>query len=199
MKGRPHRFVLFAVVAIGLLAAAGAQAQYYGAAPQQPRLYPYPIRSDQPYAVEVAPNTYVIHRPARSHRYVDRNIGTVADPNAPALDHRHKKAKRAPVEHTVINTKKIVHHAPLVVETQRVVDDPPRVVERRHVVEDTPVPALRKPAAIEDIKKRGGRDDNRKRVIHADAEITILGPDRMSIRLFRKGRGGNANAKSLQE
>ena len=27
------------------------------------------------------------------------------------------------------------------------------------------------------------------RVIDADAEVTILGPDRMNIRLFRKGRG----------
>jgi hypothetical protein len=33
------------------------------------------------------------------------------------------------------------------------------------------------------------------RVIHAEAEVTIIGPDRMSIRLFRK-RGGNANAKA---
>jgi len=28
-----------------------------------------------------------------------------------------------------------------------------------------------------------------RRVIHADAEITILGPDRISIRLVRKGAG----------
>jgi hypothetical protein len=27
------------------------------------------------------------------------------------------------------------------------------------------------------------------RVIDADAQVTILGPDRMNIRLFRKGRG----------
>ena len=26
-------------------------------------------------------------------------------------------------------------------------------------------------------------------MIRADAEVTILGPDRMNIRLFRKGRG----------
>jgi hypothetical protein len=33
------------------------------------------------------------------------------------------------------------------------------------------------------------------RTIRAEAEITILGPDRMSIRLFRKQDGGDANAK----
>ena len=87
----------------------------------------------------------------------------------------------------MINTKKIVRDPPVIVETQRVVDDPPRVVERRHDVEDA------------DSSMRGGRDDNKKRVIKADAEITILGPDRMSIRLFRKGRGGNANVPAAQD
>jgi len=38
---------------------------------------------------------------------------------------------------------------------------------------------------------RGGRDmlAGARRVIDADAQITILGPDRMNIRLFRKSRG----------
>ena len=36
-------------------------------------------------------------------------------------------------------------------------------------------------------RKDAGLGGGEKRVIHADAEITILGPDRMSIRLFRKG------------
>ena len=37
-----------------------------------------------------------------------------------------------------------------------------------------------------------------KRVIRAEAEVTILGPDRMSIRLFRKRKGG-ADAKAEAE
>jgi len=41
-----------------------------------------------------------------------------------------------------------------------------------------------------------GRDDGKKRVIQADAEVTILGPDSMNIRLLRKGRGGKANARA---
>ena len=43
---------------------------------------------------------------------------------------------------------------------------------------------------------RPGKDDGKKRVISADAEITILGPDRMSIRLFRKSGSAKANAKA---
>ena len=33
------------------------------------------------------------------------------------------------------------------------------------------------------------RDSDQARTIEADAQVTILGPDRMNIRLFRKGRG----------
>jgi hypothetical protein len=33
-------------------------------------------------------------------------------------------------------------------------------------------------------------------VINAEAEITIHGPDRMSIRLFRKGDGSKAKASA---
>jgi hypothetical protein len=34
-----------------------------------------------------------------------------------------------------------------------------------------------------------GSASGEQRVIDADAQVTILGPDRMNIRLFRKGRG----------
>jgi hypothetical protein len=39
-------------------------------------------------------------------------------------------------------------------------------------------------------------DHGSKRVIAADAEVTIFGPDRISIRLFRKGQGPRATARS---
>ncbi len=181
MSSHSRHLALFAVIAAGLLPAVGAQAQYY--------------------SVEVAPNTYVTQRPAaaRAYPYVGRRHGHAAsEQKAPALDRSHKKTdralieemrKRAPVKRTIINTKKIVHDAPVVVETRR-------VIERRHVVEDAPVRSRRKPAAIADSKKRAGRDDNKKRVIEADAEITIFGPDRMSIRLFRKGQRSKASARA---
>jgi hypothetical protein len=90
---------------------------------------------------------------------------------------------------------KIVRDKPVVVETKRYVDDPPRVIERDVVVDDEPTRAPRQRGLIQ--PPAGGetsrRDDNKKRVIQADAEVTILGPDRMSIRLFRKGQGPKAN------
>ena len=47
------------------------------------------------------------------------------------------------------------------------------------------------------LEKSAARDDiNKKRVTQADAEVTILGPDRMSIRLFRMGQGPKANARA---
>jgi hypothetical protein len=41
---------------------------------------------------------------------------------------------------------------------------------------------------------RAERDTAKSRVIHADAEVTILGPDRTSIQLFRKPRASDANS-----
>ena len=38
------------------------------------------------------------------------------------------------------------------------------------------------------------REAGKQRVIRAEAEVTILGPDRMNIRLFRKGRGSSVEA-----
>jgi hypothetical protein len=45
---------------------------------------------------------------------------------------------------------------------------------------------------IEDTGERG--ENGKQRVIRAEAEVTILGPDRMNIRLFRKGQGSSVKA-----
>jgi len=45
---------------------------------------------------------------------------------------------------------------------------------------------------IEDTVARG--ENGKQRVIRAEAEVTILGPDRMNIRLFRKGQGSSVKA-----
>jgi hypothetical protein len=210
MSNHSRPLALLAAIAAGLLPAASAQAQYYASTAQPAPLYPYAVSTDRPYAVEVAPNTYVIQRPAASRAYPytrGRASNPAPEPSAPKFDRPPKPAdralieelrKRSPIKRTVINTKKIVHDEPVVVETKRYVDDPPRVIERRHVVEDAPVHPRRQQAAVEDsdTNKRTSRDDNKKRVIEADAEVTILGPDRMSIRLFRKGQGSKANARA---
>jgi hypothetical protein len=60
---RSSRLALFAIVVAGVLPTTAAQAQYYGAS-SPPPLYPYDAQRPQPYAIQVAPNTYVIHRPA---------------------------------------------------------------------------------------------------------------------------------------
>jgi hypothetical protein len=192
------------------------------AAAQPAPLYPYAVQQDQPYAVQVAPNTYVIQRPAqtRDYPYVRCvNCGHSANIRATAsaakrFDRPHKPVDRALVEElrerskhkikekvtakeneTDVNTTKIVRDAPVVVEHKRYVDDPPRVIERKIIVDDQ-ARAKCKRGLIEncDADSRASGDSGKKRVIDADAEVTILGPDRMSIRLFRKGYGPNAKA-----
>lgn len=60
--------------------------------------------------------------------------------------------------------------------------------------------AGRSPAVVETergIEDAGALSENGKpRVIRAEAEVTILGPDRMNIRLFRKGQGSNIKPRA---
>lgn len=219
MSRQSHRTIILAAIA-AVLPVTAAQAQYYGVTAQPAPLYPYAVQNPssmggRPYAVEVAPNTYEIRRsaPARAYPYVrsqsnDRSAANPAPERKPPrfdrppkpVDHAlvdELRKRQQKIKGTVINTQKIVRHPPVVRETRRYVDDPPRVIER-HVVEDEPAPSRRKRATVEerDSHKRASRDDSKKRVIEADAEVTIIGPDRMSIRLFRKGQGPKANARA---
>lgn len=201
----------------------------------------------QPYAVEVAPGTYVIQRPtaavvvpaqafARAHRE--------PEPDEESRSDRHARHK---VDRVVERRVRYVREKPVVVVHKRVVDDPPRVILRQHVVTDMPrgrglFQPPPQPAYVEDlppvtlqqqvplpsswqrvssrttwhgaryaghrIVRRLERKHRRHaasrdvvvrseigggRVVHAQAEVTILGPDRMTIRLYRKG-GGKADA-----
>lgn len=197
------RTIVFAALAVTLLTTT-AQAQY---ADTRPPLYPYAAQPAQSYAVEVAPGTYVIHR-ARNYPYVRCLNGCESSapvavrhvaPRAAVEEPRRRHARRA--GHDVVNTTRIVREKPVVIEHERVVDDPPRVIERRHYVDDArpsaPAPH-RRTARIETdfrpphnaVKGKAG-----PRTIHAEAEVTILGPDRMSIRLFRS-RGASAKAEA---
>jgi hypothetical protein len=219
MTRHSRQIAVFAVIAAGIFPAVAASAQ---PAP----LYPYAVQQDQPYAVQVAPNTYVIQRPAqtRDYPYVhcvncghSANIRAIA-PAAKRFDRPHRPVDRALVEElrerskhkikekdaakretkeneTDVNTTRVVRDAPVVVEHKRYVDDPPRVIERKIIVDDQ-ARAKCKRGLIEncDAESRASGDSGKKRVIDADAEVTILGPDRMSIRLFRKGHGPSAKA-----
>ena len=228
----PRRLAAILFCAAALLPA-GAEAQYYGGASARPApLYPYELQPGQPYAVEVAPNTYRIHRPAPARGYPYVNcVNGCAQPerraapapkrfdrplkrNDPALiqelrkRHAKKTAKpdaAAGLKPEIVNTTKIVRLPPVVVERRRVVEHPPNVIERYQYEDGSPAPTpapRRKQAQIEErgvlppAAKKSRKDGaDEKRVIRAEAEVTILGPDRMSIRLFRKGEGGpNASA-----
>ncbi len=102
---------------------------------------------------------------------------------------------------TVYKTKKIVRDRPVVIVHKRYVDDPPRVIDRAVAIDDAPrtdcnrglmtrcdtvtAPVVSAPAPAPFV--RLGREAGKRRVINAEAEITILGPDRMNIRLYRRG------------
>ncbi len=207
------------------LGAGTAEAQWYSSVQSAPQpLYPYAPQgrtASQPYAIEVAPGAYVIHRPGdtgaspsrRAHRAApapqtktsqaktSQARSSQAKPshtkNDPALIEELRQ--RASGNKTVINTTKVVYKKPKIVETKRYVDLPPRVVERYTVVDDSSgdkkvvIEAPSADAQAAGRKDKAGKGD--KRVIQADAEITILGPDRMTIQLYRKGELGKPGAR----
>jgi hypothetical protein len=231
----PRKTTVLAAALLGLLPVTGAQAQWYSSYPQAPGSS-NTAPPQQSYAIEVAPNTYVIHRPDKTR--ATTHVRCVKDCEQPVSDRprthanrelieelvkRHKKHEGT-VSTEVVNTTKVVREKPVVIEHERVVDDPPRVIERRHITEDAPGRGLikhRREVGQEDVVIEPGgapaeakrsakakralrevkiKDDNGKRVIRAEAEVTILGPDRMSIRLFRKGhgKGSDANAEVIE-
>ena len=190
-------------IAVLVFAAAGlqpaaAQAQWYSSVSNQPPLYPYAAPSNQPYAVQVAPNTYVIRRPddmqppQRRHKPVSapaRSVTRSKVDRALVEELRNRpKVIRPKIGRPVINTTQVVRGEPVVIETKRYVDDPPRIVERY-------VDVNGKPIGVKPVVDRPKGKDDVKRVISAEAEITILGPDRMNIRLFRKGHKASASAE----
>jgi hypothetical protein len=63
------------------------------------------------------------------------------------------------------------------------------IINMRRIVRAAPV-------AVEDadVPRESGKQSGKQRVIRAEAEVTIVGPDRMNIRLFRKGRGRTIDA-----
>jgi hypothetical protein len=114
-------------------------------------------------------------------------------------------AKQTAGKQSVINTTRVVYEKPKIVETKRYVDLPPRVVERYTVVDDTDggkkveidAPAAEAQGKTGKPSKGPAKGPNKggHRVIQADAEITILGPDRMTIQLYRKGELGKPGAR----
>ena len=186
-------------VAIALVIAGavdGANAQSYQAEP----LYPYVVQrqyynaypAQHPRVLPATPRARARALPApRKKRSTKVDPGLVKE-----LRIRGHRGERGLVRAKPI----IVRDAPRVIVNRRVVDDPPRVIQRHYEVDDNnnvistdpPQPApvyvpsrVRQGAAYPPAAQLGPA-----RVIHAEAEVTILGPDRMNIRLYRKGKGG---------
>jgi hypothetical protein len=212
---KTHSTIAAFVTALAAVLPASAQAQYYGQAQvyaQPAPLYPYAVQQ-QPnaYIVQPAPNGYVIQQQAapRAYPYARTQRPTEPDVMADYRRHQHQHndhalieelRKRSHPKQTVINTEQVVRDPPVIIEKKRVVQDPPVVIERRHYVEDAPAkPSRRSRAAVVERDQPAldkGSASEKSRVIRAEAEVTILGPDRMSIRLFRKARGTDANARA---
>jgi hypothetical protein len=192
--------LLACATAAAICAAQPAAAQYYYAQGYgQPYAYPYVVVQPQPYAPQAArPYPYVIHQPqayapqparkklrrknaAEARAEPQQEIHRTVSKTDPALieELRRKTANKTGKK---IDKVIVVREKPVVVERRRYVDDPVKIV-RRHKVVDVNVPA----------PPRDGGDEV-GRVIHAEAEVTILGPDRMNIRLYRKGLDANAKA-----
>jgi hypothetical protein len=162
------------------------QPQYVYPQPQYAQPYPYPYPYMQSPNVRHVPPAY---QPPRAS--VPRKV-TKTDPTlVEELRHRHKKKEKAVVidddkKDVEIDRKIVVREKPIVRKKIRVVDDPPIVV-RREIDEHGQVVS----------EGRAQYPGTGGRVIHAEAEVTILGPDRMNIRLYRKPDGRDANAKEL--
>jgi hypothetical protein len=198
------------IVATIMAAAFGgsAHAQYYV---QPAPLYPYVVQQGQ-YVYpqpQYAPRSYPYAQSPNVRSVArDRRVPRASEPahkTDPAMveELRHRRHKKkddvASDRHKdiEIDKKRIVREKPVVRRHIRVIDDPPIVVQREisehgQVLSEQRLPTVQAQAPVQlPPPPAGGR------VIHAEAEVTILGPDRMNIRLYRKSDGRDANAKAL--
>ena len=127
----------------------------------------------------------------RRKRKAVTTANTTSNTKPKAGDDVTASVDKAPDKKKITRTI-VVREKPIVRNTYRVVEHPPIVVQREvgedHVAEGEG-PAQGSPLAAPQGTPFAVR------TIRAEAEITILGPDRMSIRLYRKQDGRDANAK----
>ncbi|MBV9556797.1 MAG: hypothetical protein JO254_06925 [Pseudolabrys sp.] len=185
----------------------------YGSSYQPEPLYPYVVQPQAnayviPVQPQPAPRAYPYVRPNKIQASVPRSNGgpkvikrfaSAGKVDPVLIEELKERAAKNPIPKKEI----IVREKPIVIEHKRVVDDPPIVVQREQIIdeyhvksdrprglirnnhaEEPPVaaipPSVPSPSVIAPPPGKG------QRVIRAEAEVTILGPDRMSIRLFRK-------------
>ncbi|MBV9346555.1 MAG: hypothetical protein JOZ70_11265 [Pseudolabrys sp.] len=208
---------LLIVVSITLAASAAQAQTYgqsYGYAPEP--LYPYAVPGQSQgygYSKQYAPRAYPYVRPQATRARASAKImqaepredtesgGDIrprpkrtSAPDPSLIEELRARGKSKYVDGKRIDKVIYKRGKPIVVTNQRVVDDPPIVVTRNHVV-DVPVESAADPSRGRGLmharpQKRGMQahaDEGAPRVIRAEAEVHILGPDRMSIKLFRRG------------
>jgi hypothetical protein len=198
---------LIALAVATVFSAGTAHAQYYT---QPAPLYPYVVQQPQysyPQPQYAQPYPYVqtqhvrpVRRDSAEPRASEpsRKVSKTDPVLIEELRKRGHKKKDVVISERKkdieIDKKRIVREKPVVRNHIRIVDDPPIVVQREisedgQVLSEQRVPAAQ--AQVVPAPVSGGR------VIHAEAEVTILGPDRMNIRLYRKYVGRDAQAKVL--
>jgi hypothetical protein len=210
MKLRP---LFVTVAACTLVSAHGvAHAQYYAAqSPYASAYHPYVVQPQAnayviPVQPQPAPRAYPYVRPRKAEpaprasggSKVIKRVASAGKVDRALVEELKERAAKNPIPKKEI----IVREKPIVVEHKRVVDDPPIVVQREQVIDEYHVksdrprglirnradeppvaaipPAAPSPPVVTPLPGKG------QRVIRAEAEVTVLGPDRMSIRLFRK-------------
>jgi hypothetical protein len=194
------------------LFASGAHAQYVSSYVQPAPLYPYVAQPQYSYPQpQYAPQPYPYVQSGPNMRRIsrDRDMPRASEPSRkvsktdPVLvEELRSKGRKKKIDNDMIvdnkdvkiDKKVVVREKPIVRKHIRVVDNPPIVVQREIDENGQVLSEQRLPTAqAQSPAPLGGVG----RVIHAEAEVTILGPDRMSIRLYRKGDGRDAQAKAL--
>lgn len=191
-------------LAVVLGVSSAAQAQYVQSYQLAP-LYPYATQPQYIYA----PQQYMAEpaQPYARPRAVKRARASVGKTDPALVEEWRRKHPSKPKDVTAaidtsadadvgndsgkkfdkkIDKTIVVREKPIVRKHYRVVDDPPQVVTRE--IDENGVPLA--PESRAQVAPSA-------RVIHAEAEVTILGPDNMSIRLYRKRDGRDANAKAV--
>ena len=209
---------VLAVLAAGLVPAATAQAQSYDAAyamqpkqPQMKHMTPKPHMGPPPsHMHNYPPQAHMRHNLFMRRTGMSMHMRPRYDRKHGRIDRRfveefrgHHRRHGIYVNNTEIgNTDYVrgnteyVREQPVVIEHERYVDEPPRIVEQQVVSEEAPVRArcnrglfVRCNGEYRAVGQYGGEYGG-QRVINADAQITVIGPDRMTIELHRKGYGG---------
>jgi hypothetical protein len=189
MKSRVSISFVFAAIAAGSVMAGPAQAQY-ATAYQSPQYFPYVGPTHAPRAASA------VHKQQTTRRGTIRHYRSARCTHdcVPARRVARTRKHGAPVKQAVVHKRRVAYAKPIVIEARHVVGEPPRATQRRHSLGGTTastrgkrVANIGNPAP----RAKSGRGKKKDRVIHADAEVTIIGPDRMIIRLSRKKSRGN--------